>query len=173
MSCIQFESRFIQNGELSMSRSEIVQKKMQEGFNCAQAVVSAFAPEMGLDNNTALKLSGAFGGGLAHQGHLCGAVSGAFVVLGMHLIIPTSGLASREQGYAVGERFIKAFKARNQSIECRQLIDCDLSTPDGLRWFQNAGIFQMVCPGWVIDAVEILEELLQLPPILEASSKDR
>ncbi len=150
-------------GDKAMTRSDIALKKMQIGFNCAQSVVCAFTGVTGLDEDTALKLTGAFGGGLAHQGHLCGAVSAAFVVIGMHAIPPTAGLASREAGYAIGEAFIKAFKARNQSIDCRQLIHCDLSTPEGLQAFQAAGTFQMVCSGWVSDAVEILEDLLQLP----------
>ena len=54
-----------------------------EGFSCSQAVLSAFAPEHGLDRETALKVATAFGGGMGHRGDTCGAVTGAFMAIGL------------------------------------------------------------------------------------------
>lgn len=47
-----------------------------EGYNCAQAVAGAFAPEMGLSVDAAARLASGFGGGMGRMREVCGAVSG-------------------------------------------------------------------------------------------------
>ena len=41
-------------------------------FNCAQSVLSAFAEELGLNKDTALKLATPFGAGMAYRQETCG-----------------------------------------------------------------------------------------------------
>jgi len=55
----------------------------QEGSNCSQAVISVYAEESGLSRNIALKIAQGFGGGLGRMSQTCGAVTGAFMVLGL------------------------------------------------------------------------------------------
>jgi hypothetical protein len=52
------------------------------GFNCAQAVFAALAPEFGLDQATAVKIAATLGGGIARTGETCGAVTGALLTIG-------------------------------------------------------------------------------------------
>ena len=52
-------------------------------MNCAQAVLSAFCGELGLDKTTALKVTLAFGAGMGRTGGTCGSVTGAYMVLGL------------------------------------------------------------------------------------------
>ena len=54
----------------------------EKGFNCAQSVLCSCGKYTGLDENTALAVSGGFGGGL-RCGEVCGAVSGAVMAMGM------------------------------------------------------------------------------------------
>ena len=54
-----------------------------KGYNCAQAVVVAFADVTGLDEGFSAKLSSSFGGGMGRMREVCGAVSGMFMVLGV------------------------------------------------------------------------------------------
>ena len=54
----------------------------EKGFNCAQSVLCSCGEYTGLDEKTALAVSGGFGGGL-RCGEICGAVSGAVMVAGM------------------------------------------------------------------------------------------
>ena len=54
-----------------------------DGFSCSQAVFSVFAPQLGLDRVAALKVAGAFGGGMGRMGETCGAVPGALMVSGL------------------------------------------------------------------------------------------
>ena len=53
-----------------------------KNFNCSQAVLTAFAEDFGLSEKLTLSLGTSFGGG-ARNGQLCGAVSGALMVLGL------------------------------------------------------------------------------------------
>ena len=54
----------------------------QVHYNCAQAVLVAFAQEMGLTEEQAYNLGAHFGSGMRH-GSTCGAVTGALMVMGM------------------------------------------------------------------------------------------
>lgn len=51
--------------------------------NCAQAILSTYCEAFGLERNLALRLAQGFGGGMAHMGKTCGAVTGAYMVLGL------------------------------------------------------------------------------------------
>ena len=53
-----------------------------QGFNCAQSVLAALGDYTGLDEKTALAVSGGFGGGV-RCGEICGACSGAVMALGL------------------------------------------------------------------------------------------
>jgi C_GCAxxG_C_C family probable redox protein len=65
-----------------MTNSEKALSYFSNNFNCSQAVFTTFATEMGIDESLALKLATEFGGG-ARCGQMCGAVSGALMVLGL------------------------------------------------------------------------------------------
>ncbi|MBA7619010.1 hypothetical protein ES703_26342 [subsurface metagenome] len=66
-----------------MSRIEKVVSSFKGNFNCAQSVFSSYAPQYGLDRDTALRLATGFGGGMGLMQNTCGAVSGAFMVIGL------------------------------------------------------------------------------------------
>ena len=65
------------------THAEMAEAKFREGYNCAQSVLFSFCEELGLDAETALKLSCGLGAGMGRQGEVCGAVSGGIVVLGL------------------------------------------------------------------------------------------
>ena len=66
-----------------MDRIKQAVTAFKEGFSCSQAVFSALSESSGLERNTALKISQPFGGGIAHMGDTCGAVTGAFMAIGL------------------------------------------------------------------------------------------
>ena len=67
------------------SRIDVAGSRFSEGFSCSQSVLAAFAPELGLDADAALRVSAAFGGGMGRTGGTCGAVTGALMVLGLQI----------------------------------------------------------------------------------------
>ncbi|GAG84556.1 unnamed protein product [marine sediment metagenome] len=57
--------------------------------------------------------------------------------------------------------FAGKFEARRGSIICKDILGCDISTPQGLRTAREEVLFSKVCPEFVRDAAEILEEMLK------------
>ena len=130
-------------------------------FNCSQAVLAACGARHGLDRRTALRLGEAFGGGMGRMGLTCGAVTGAFMAIGLvHAKLTPEDDASRQKSIELVRRFRQAFEARQGSICCRDLIGCDLSTPEGYQQAIDRGAFVSICPKLVHDAAAIVEELL-------------
>jgi C_GCAxxG_C_C family probable redox protein len=132
----------------------------QEGFSCSQAVFSTYAPRFGLDHEMAFRVAGAFGSGMG-TGETCGAVTGAFLVIGlMHGKTKADDDKAREKTFALVKEFVAGFKARNKSILCRELLGCDVSTPGGMRAASEQGLFATLCPKFVKDTAEIIEQIV-------------
>jgi C_GCAxxG_C_C family probable redox protein len=145
----------------TVSKVELAVATFGEGFNCSQAVLSAFAPDLGLDRETALRVSGAFGAGIARMGQTCGAVSGALMVLGFkYSQVEAGDKPAKEKMYAIAREFMARFEARNGSILCRELLGYDISTPEGMQLIREKGLFVSLCPKLVGDAIEIVEGLV-------------
>ena len=131
-----------------------------ENFNCAQSVIATCGPELGLDRESALRVAGGFGGGMGCLGEVCGAVTGAFMAIGLKYSKVQDGEnEKRDRGYALVRQFAEEFAARNGSIICKELLGYDLSTPEGLAQAREKGLFSDLCPKLVQSAVEILEQM--------------
>ena len=145
-----------------MSNADSALACFNEGFNCSQAVFSTFAPALDLDRETALKVAATFGGGMVRTGEVCGAVSGALMVVGLRYGQTTAeDKAAKEETYELASHFINRFKARNNGcVKCRELLGHDIGTPEGLNAARDEGLFETLCPNFVRDAAEIVEELI-------------
>ena len=138
---------------------QTAQERFTQGFNCSQSVFSAFAPELGIPDEIALKLTSPFGGGVAHQGNVCGAVTGALLALGLQR--GSSTVEKKDEIYRVAEEFIRRYKELHGTILCRELIGFDISKPDELRNAREQGVFKSTCPGLVKAAAELVGEFLE------------
>jgi C_GCAxxG_C_C family probable redox protein len=124
-------------------------------------VLSSFGEELGLGRELALKVAGAFGGGMARMGETCGAVTGALMVIGLKYgMTQAKDEAARDKTYKLAHEFAARFKARHGSMVCRELLGYDLSKPDERKAALEKGLFTTLCPQLVRDAVEIVEQLL-------------
>lgn len=68
------------------TREEIISKAQdlfEEGYACSQSILLAFSDLYGIDERTAALISSTFGGGMGRLRQKCGAVTGAFMVLGL------------------------------------------------------------------------------------------
>ena len=132
-----------------------------EGFSCSQAILGTYAEMLGLERQTALRLAASFGGGMGRMAQTCGAVTGAFMVLGLKYGSTSAQPGeAKERLYGLVREFADRFRRRQGSIVCKDLLGCDLSTPEGVRLAKEEGIVQAVCPQIVRYAAELLEELL-------------
>jgi C_GCAxxG_C_C family probable redox protein len=144
-----------------MIRSDTAISYFRQGFSCSQAVAAAFAPDLGLDRDTALRLSQPFGAGIARRADWCGALTGAFLVVGLtHGRDRADDRAARDKTYALVNEFIVRFTARHGQTKCRDLLGCDIGTPAGAKQADDQKLHQTLCEDLVRDAVAILEELL-------------
>ena len=146
------------------SKIETAVERFNNGFNCSQAVLSSYSELFGLDCDMAFKVATGFGGGMRMAG-TCGAVTGAFMVLGLKYGNSTAQdqQAKEKTSQSIIE-FTSRFKARNGSVVCRELLGCDISTPEGMKEAQTKGLFSSVCPRIIQEAAEILEEMLAEDP---------
>jgi C_GCAxxG_C_C family probable redox protein len=133
-----------------------------EDFNCAQSVIATCGPELGLDRESALRVASGFGGGMGRLGEVCGAVTGAFMVIGLKhgkSSPEDDANETKEKAYALVYDFADRFRACNGSILCRELLGCDVNTPEGSAQAREKGLFSNLCPKLVQSAVEILEQM--------------
>lgn len=144
-----------------MSKTDLARSYFDQGFACSQAVAAAFAAEFGLDAATMLRVGAAFGGGIARSGDTCGAVSGALMALGLKYGATQPDPAAKERAYEHAREFIARFQACNGAVDCRDLLGHDFATPEGRAAIKETKITRAICPGLVVNAVEILEEMLK------------
>lgn len=131
-------------------------------FNCAQSVFVAFAPDLGLEREIALRVAGGLGGGIGRLGsEVCGAVSGAVLVIGLkHGKYLPDDNAARERTYALVQEFARRFRELHGHLRCSELLGHDVGTPQGRQAAHDSGLHDTLCPRLVRDAAEIAEELL-------------
>lgn len=145
-----------------MSRADGAADLHARGANCAQAVACAFCAELGVDEVTAMRVATGFGGGMGRLAGTCGAVTGAFMVLGL-----ARGMSRPEQPqekekvYALVREFASRFTRAHGALACRDLLGVDIGTPDGLARAREANLFSTRCTGYIRGAVEILEGMLR------------
>jgi C_GCAxxG_C_C family probable redox protein len=112
---------------------QLAGKNYREGYNCAEAIVRAFRDAMHIAiSDEALRMSSGFGGGLGHSGCMCGALTGATMVLGM-LQGRVTKEESREPIYRSSEEFHRLFKENFGATCCRILNPHAFDSKDHLR----------------------------------------
>jgi len=139
--------------------TEVALSRFDQGYNCSQSVFAAFAPQFGIPEDLALKLASPFGGGVARQGQICGAVSGSLMALGAGR--GADNPAKKEETYRLGQELLRAFESKHGTLLCRELIGFDLRSAEGRKQAKENGVFKTICPRMVRDAVEIAQELLK------------
>jgi C_GCAxxG_C_C family probable redox protein len=132
----------------------------KEGFSCSMAVVGAFCEQLGLDKKLAYRVSSGFGGGM-HCDQTCGAVTGAFMVIGLKYgRTRADDIEAKMKTAQMTNVFAKKFRDKYGSLACTSLIGHNISTPEGFEAAKKQDAFKQICPKYVISAAEILDEIL-------------
>jgi C_GCAxxG_C_C family probable redox protein len=147
-----------------MNKIDLAAQYHEQGYGCTQAVLAAYSGEFGLEEGLALKLATGFGSGMGRMCEVCGALTGAFMVIGLKYgKEKTDGTrygTETETTYRLVADLASKFKEKNGSIYCRELIGHNLMDPAERAKVVEMGLFKTTCRKCILDAVELLEETL-------------
>lgn len=145
-----------------MTHGEKAQALFYEGYNCAQAVFCAYADDLGLEQTTAARLVSPLGGGMGRLREVCGAVSGALMVIGQlyGYGTPETG-APKARLYAIEQEFARRFAKDHGSYICRDLLGlsegASAPTPEART---DAYYQKRPCPALCQHAADLLDRLI-------------
>ena len=145
------------------THSDRAKELFKSGYNCSQAVLGAFCEELGLDFETAMKISSSFGGGMGRMREVCGTVSGMFMAAGlMYGPSDNSNPKDKANHYQRIQDLAKSFKDMNGSIICKELLaGVESSTSPTPSDRTETYYKKRPCVDLVGDAAEIFEKYLE------------
>ena len=147
-----------------MNEKERAIELFQQGYNCSQSVFTAFADRFDIDEDTAKKISAGLGGGVGRMREVCGAVSGAAMVIGS-ICSATDGKDSdsKQKNYELVREFADRFTKRNGTVICRELLGLEVQMEKSPKPENRTAEYykKRPCVELVGDAAEILAELIE------------
>jgi C_GCAxxG_C_C family probable redox protein len=144
-----------------MTKSDDALARFKSGFTCSSAVFSAFSDELGLDGDTAKKIACGFGAGISKSSNICGAVSGAIMVIGLKYGKAKMGDdRATDKTRSLVREFLQEFTACHGSVNCTELLGYNLNNPIEYEEARERKLFVTKCPELVRDAAAILEKRL-------------
>lgn len=138
-----------------------VRDEFARGYDCSQVVLREFAEELGITGDEANRVAACFGGGMM-EGEVCGAVTGALMVIGLkhgHSRLENI-MDQKMEMMQKSAQFREKFKEKHGTLICRPLLGYDVSRPEELQAALDSGRMMDFCPKLVCDAIEILKEVL-------------
>ena len=130
------------------------------GQDCGQVVLAHYADRIGISEDDLNRAAAAFGGGIG-IGEACGAVAGARMVLGF--IYGHKGpddMEQRDLMTAKRAEFLEKWREKHDTCRCNDLLGHDIGTQEGFQAILEAGLLFDYCPELVMDAVAILDGML-------------
>jgi C_GCAxxG_C_C family probable redox protein len=135
-----------------------------DGYNCAESVLLTFLNSWSKYFRTGVTsaVATAFGGGMGRMGHICGALSGGLMVIGL-AIGRTDGKddEGKKEAYSEAQELFKRFQERWGALTCRELTQCDLSTKEGFNKYRDLKIHETKCSEIIKGTVRALTTILQ------------
>ena len=144
-----------------MSNSEKAVMLMKNGFLCSQSVFATLSEELGLEQKQALKIATGFGAGIACQGDICGAVSGAILAIGLkhgnHEGL--SDVDLKNKTFYFTQELIERIKTKHGSYTFKGLTGIDFTDPGSVKLASESGMVEKICFNVIRDSVQIVEEI--------------
>jgi C_GCAxxG_C_C family probable redox protein len=143
-----------------MDKRELANSKFDGGYNCAQSVLSAFTKQLNIDDKIAFKLSSGFGAGMGRTQGSCGALTGAYMVLGLKYGKSYPDDVTNEKLAALIQDLTQKFKEEHGFTNCKDLLNVDLKTKKGQALFVKNNLHNIVCSHCVNSTINFLEEII-------------
>jgi C_GCAxxG_C_C family probable redox protein len=142
----------------------------EAGLSCAPAILAAFAPRFGLNQDQAARVASCFGGGMIRSGGPCGAVTGSLMAIGLAFgpgLCPDS--EAKERAYRHAAELWQRVRERWGSLQCRDILGVDISSPAGHAQAKAEKLFSTRCKDVIRTAAEVVNELVELKGSRDAS----
>jgi C_GCAxxG_C_C family probable redox protein len=140
---------------------ETAKELFRSGLNCAQSVVAAFSDELHFDREFAVTISCGFGGGMGRLQETCGALTGAFMLLGIKTCREYADNKDRKEvTYAAIRKLTEEFKAIHGTSDCRSLLNFDLKTEEGQKLIRENHLHEMVCEKCIADSIRLVKKII-------------
>lgn len=142
----------INKSEISLDREALKDEAAAfhaRGYNCAQSVICALAPALGLDPTAVFTLAEGFGAGMGGLTETCGSISGGIMALGQATSTGADDPTSKAATYKLARTYCARFKELNGSTVCRELKGAGCETGP-LR----------SCAGCIDDAIDLVVDIL-------------
>lgn len=143
-----------------MNNTKKALKFFSSDFNCSQSVIAAFSENFGVKEKDAFKVASGFGGGIGRTQDICGALTGAIMVLGCRYYNENDVAGSKEIIYGKTKELISRFKEIHKKTDCLELTGVDFNKEGGFELFKTLNIHENKCNGYIKDVCKILEEII-------------
>ena len=135
-------------------------KVFMSGFNCAQSVFVPFAAQTALGAEWAARVASPFGGGMGKSQQTCGAVTGGLMALGLeHGFDDAQDTEGKDSVLARTKEFMAGFRERFGTLQCRELLGCDLNTDEGQKAYKDKNHRETTCLDCVRHAAAAVEAM--------------
>ena len=146
--------------DAATERAERAESNFMRGCNCCQAVLLAFSAELGMDEQTLMRLGSSFGAGMGRMREVCGAVTGMLMALGLRRGY-TLDEGDKKAHYEKVRELAGRFRSQNGSIICRELLEGVKVTEGGAPEERTAEYYRKrPCKSYCASAAAILQKEL-------------
>lgn len=157
--CVRNKSFITADGDYPPMDGDKLTVLYEQGYDCAQCILRMFEDRLDCDRETAMRTISCMGMGLL-EGSVCGALLGAFAVIGLKYGSSSADLGSKGMAIIKRGQFMMEFRKLYQGTTCPELMGLDVrKDEDNLRAYKE-GIYEHFCPKLGHDIVDILEKIL-------------
>lgn len=128
------------------------------GLRCAESVLLSVAESKGIQSDLIPRIATGFCGGMARTGGTCGAVTGGIMAVNL-CYGRNDPQIPIEETYVKVQELIRAFETRFGTTNCRELLNCDLSTPEGRDFFHQNNLID-TCRNFTVAAAQIVAGMI-------------
>lgn len=140
-----------------MDKASKAEEYFLQGYACSQSVLMSYTEELGLDMETAKKISSTFGGGMGRLRKTCGALTGAFMVIGLKYgNTKPDDMKTKLDAYAMVKELAKRFEEKHGTTQCAEL----LSKYVNKEAVEARNHHKIICNCLVKDSVNILQDII-------------
>ena len=140
-----------------MMNYEKIDELSKKGYNCSQTILCYFSEELGLDEETALKISCPFEMGMYESGQ-CGALTAGYMVLGLKY-----GSTDFDKRIELAKKtlaFKNEFKEKMGSPNCNELLGMKVLEGNNIKKAAEEGLLESVCGKAIQTSIVALEKLI-------------